>query len=208
MIKLNFDELIKNRVKTYFVFTLDLTTARANDEFRITGHGLFVLNISPFLPISLSIRLNESMNDSIDLRQVGRKILGPFYRFFITHPATTGCSATLLIWPDENNFLIEDFGPPLSSQPAGNLTFGNLTLTNAATEYSLAFLANVKQIIIKARQAVALQVGASGQSGTTYFTIPSGGTLQLSGLCVNSGGLWFGIQCATAGTIVEYAYMI
>lgn len=66
-------------------------------------------------------------------------------------------------------------------------TIYNLTLTNANTEYSQALNAFPAYITIQCRSVADLKVAfTSGQSGTTYITIPAGSSytfpMQIAGV--------------------------
>lgn len=82
-------------------------------------------------------------------------------------------------------------------------TIANTTMTVANTEYSYAVPANTKKVLIKERSgssAVKLAY-TSGQSGTTYITIPAGSTKYLEGAWLTGITLYF--QCADAGKVIE-----
>lgn len=54
-------------------------------------------------------------------------------------------------------------------------TIVNLALTDADTEYSYAVPAETKKMLIKSRNTGDIKLAyVSGESGTTYITIPAG----------------------------------
>lgn len=56
----------------------------------------------------------------------------------------------------------------------GKVTIYNLTLTSANTEYSQALPNNAQKVMIKCRTSFPMKLAyTSGESGTTYFTIPA-----------------------------------
>jgi len=63
---------------------IDLSTARTNEEFSISGDFLHVLNATG----RLKIRMNEEYAPQLDLRKI-KRITSPFYRLFLTNPAQT-----------------------------------------------------------------------------------------------------------------------
>lgn len=78
----------------------------------------------------------------------------------------------------------------------------NVTMTLADTEYSQALPADTKKFLIKCRGAYDLKVAfASGESGTTYITIPANTALCETLLVASSLTLY--VQCATAGQVAE-----
>lgn len=78
----------------------------------------------------------------------------------------------------------------------------NLTLTNADTEYSQALPENTFKVMIKARSTTAAMKLSytSGESGTTYFTIPAGQTYWDDN--INTSQTVY-LQSPTAGTVAE-----
>ena len=78
----------------------------------------------------------------------------------------------------------------------------NVTMTNANTEYSQALPANTKKFLIKCRGSYDIKAAfASGESGTTYVTIPAGSALCETLIVAASLTLYF--QCATAAQVAE-----
>ena len=78
----------------------------------------------------------------------------------------------------------------------------NVTMTNAATEYSQALPANTGKLMIKCRGAYAIQVCfTSGESGTKYITVPANQSYWEDGITAASLTLYF--QCGTAGQVAE-----
>ena len=81
-------------------------------------------------------------------------------------------------------------------------TISNVTCTNANTEYSQALPANCKRFFIQLRTVKDLKVSfTSGQSGTTYFTVPAGGQYAEDSLLLTARTLYF--QSTTAGVVAE-----
>lgn len=69
-------------------FNIDVSQARTNQEFVISGQSIFVLN--PEIPtVPVQIRLNEPNTELLDLTQT-RHIQAPFYQFFITNAVGVG----------------------------------------------------------------------------------------------------------------------
>ena len=80
----------------YSVITLDLGDARTDTEIEIVGDFIMVQSIGG----SLSARLNEKNNDSLDFA-VLKSITTPVYRIFFTNTAQVGLSAVIIIGRDE-----------------------------------------------------------------------------------------------------------
>ena len=109
--------------------------------------------------------------------------------------------------------LIDDLRDALESVGTDNLqvkeqgqanttTIYNLTLTNADTEYSQALPANTKKYMIGCRTANAMKLAfTSGQSGTTYFTIPANRYYWED--MIDTPSLTIYLQSPTAGVVAE-----
>lgn len=81
-------------------------------------------------------------------------------------------------------------------------TLANTTMTSADTEYSYTFPAGTQKFRIKLRALNALLkvAFASGQSGTTYITIPYGDDLVME---AKVGGATIYFQSPTASQVAE-----
>ncbi len=78
----------------------------------------------------------------------------------------------------------------------------NITLSLANTEYSFALTTSLKQLIIKSRGLAKLQISFnSGESGTTFFTLPKGTNLSLTDVELTGKVIY--VQSDTPSTIVE-----
>jgi len=78
----------------------------------------------------------------------------------------------------------------------------NVTMTNAATEYSQALPANTRKFLLKCRGVYAIQVCfTSGESGTKYVTVPANQTYSEDQ--INAATLTLYFQCATAAQVAE-----
>ena len=78
----------------------------------------------------------------------------------------------------------------------------NVTMTTADTEYSQALPANTRKFLIKCRTSFAIKLSfTSGQSGTTYLTVPADMTYWEDQINVASITLY--LQCATAAQVAE-----
>lgn len=96
--------------------------------------------------------------------------------------------------------------PPSSVTVIGATTptIANVSVLLASTEYSYALPTSSQQFTIKLRAGGSpLQLAyTSGNSGTTYFTIPSGCSYTVGGLDINNlVTLYF--QCPVAGQVAE-----
>lgn len=82
-------------------------------------------------------------------------------------------------------------------------TIANVTMTDANTEYSYAVPAHAKRFEIKLRSLNALLKMAfnSGESGTTYITIPYGASYSEQDVKVGGRTLYF--QSPTAAQTAE-----
>lgn len=90
--------------------------------------------------------------------------------------------------------------------PASFPTVVNVTLTSANTEYTYNIPNDISTITVKSRTAADFKMATtSGQSGTTYFTVPSGLAYYETQIAsFNSHQLYF--QSANAGQIIEIIY--
>lgn len=82
-------------------------------------------------------------------------------------------------------------------------TMYNVTLTSANTEYSRSVPEKARKVFIRERSGlVAVKLAyASGQSGSTYLTIPAGTQKPLEN-CFLSGVVLY-MQSGVPGTVVE-----
>ena len=81
-------------------------------------------------------------------------------------------------------------------------TISNVTMTNSNTEYSQALPTNCRRFSIQLRTIKDMKLSfTSGQSGTTYITIPGGGQYSEDTLNLTAKTLYF--QSTTAGVIAE-----
>lgn len=79
----------------------------------------------------------------------------------------------------------------------------NTTLTLANTEYSLAIPAQTQAFLIKARGGEAFKVAfISGQSGTTYLTVPASTSYWEEDMNLTDN-LTLYAQSTTAGVVLE-----
>lgn len=184
-----------------------LDTARANFEFNIPGQFFYVMGFTPALLSSsigaLTVRFNEPTNDPIDLTQAFRKIITPFYRFFLSNLAAAQFAVQILIAPDEMNFLIEDLSFPIFLRPAQWVAFANIVCASAGTGYTFNFSNNTKKIWLHARSA-DMKIGLTGASGTTYITLVSGATFAFDNILIDTlMGFQLEVQTATAGAVLE-----
>jgi len=85
---------------------------------------------------------------------------------------------------------------------APNPRITNLVLTNANTEYSHNLQTNLNQLIIKARGNSTLKLAfISGDSGTTYITIPNKACLNVSNIGFTGATLY--IQSSANNEVAE-----
>lgn len=78
----------------------------------------------------------------------------------------------------------------------------NVTMTNADTEYSQALPANTRKFLIKCRTSFAIKLSfTSGQSGTTYLTVPADQSYWEDQ--INDASITLYFQCANAGKVAE-----
>lgn len=93
--------------------------------------------------------------------------------------------------------------PTVSVSGATTPTVAELDLTLAATEYSYTVPTNAKQFLLKLRSPAVLQVSyVSGQSGTTYITVPRGCFYAESDLNL-SGPVTIYMQSPSAAQVAE-----
>lgn len=107
----DFEELMAQRVQLYNTITIDLTSARVNEERVFTGNYIYALEASD-VDNTLDIRFNELFRAAITVRK-GRGIRIPFYRFYITNIAQAGKTITLGIGIEASEFEVFDVGKAL-----------------------------------------------------------------------------------------------
>ena len=83
-----------------------------------------------------------------------------------------------------------------------NFNIYNLTLTNANTEYSQALTFSASYFEVKCRTLSDMKLSlVSGQSGTTYITIPAGASFSSNGQMFGTKTLY--LQSGSAGVVAE-----
>jgi len=93
----------------------------------------------------------------------------------------------------------------ITVQGAQNVKITNYNIAAADTEYSVALTSNLKDAIIRNRDISVTKVSfTSGESGTTYFTIPKGCTLQLSDLDFTGKTIYFQASDISTLEIMEF----
>ena len=75
----------------YYLFELDLGTARTNEKFTWRGDRLLILDCEA----AASMKINNNTNSSIDLTKI-RKIKSPMREFYITNAASAGNTLRIL----------------------------------------------------------------------------------------------------------------
>lgn len=86
-----------------------------------------------------------------------------------------------------------------------NPTIYNKTLTNANTEYSQVLVAGMRYFEVSCRSFNDIKMAfVSGDSGTTYVTIPAGSVRYFRGpfFTVNTGTVVY-LQSPSAGVVAE-----
>jgi len=107
----DFEELKAQRVQLYHTITVDLNTARSNEERTFTGNYIYALEATD-VDANLDIRFNETFRAAINIKE-GRGIRVPFYRLYITNAAQAGKNITLAIGIEASDFEIFDIGKAL-----------------------------------------------------------------------------------------------
>lgn len=133
----DFDELKGQRIQVYTTITLDLSTARDDEELAITGNYIYGL-ASTDDAANASVKFNEDARASIGI-YTGRGIRCPFYRLFFTNAAQAGKTLTLAIGVEDSTFRVEDLTEvsiteairPAASDAAA--AYGALSVTTSAT---------------------------------------------------------------------------
>jgi hypothetical protein len=86
----------------------------------------------------------------------------------------------------------------------GKPSIVNVSMASANTEYSYAVPAGVNKVLIKLRSSsVDLKLSyTSGESGTTYLTVPAGSAKSIDDI-KGGGGLTLYFQAASASQTLE-----
>ena len=108
---IDFDELKAQRVQLYNTITVDLATARANEEMVFTGNYIYALEGTD-VDANLDIRFNELFRAAITIKK-GRGVRVPFYRFYLTNAAQAGKTLVLAIGIEAADFEVFDVGKAL-----------------------------------------------------------------------------------------------
>jgi len=85
---------------------------------------------------------------------------------------------------------------------ASNVRITNVNAAVSGTEYSLALVNGLKRIVIRSRLLATTQFTfTSGQSGTTYITVPPGCTFNEGGIELSGTTLY--LQTSANSNTVE-----
>ena len=74
---------------SYKKISLNLSEARDNREYPISGNFIYIENPVDVVVSSITIRLDDAINDELNLLTL-RQIRGPFTKFYITNTVGTG----------------------------------------------------------------------------------------------------------------------
>ncbi|MBA7603110.1 hypothetical protein ES703_10214 [subsurface metagenome] len=108
---IDFDELKAQRIQLYNTITIDLATARTNEEMVFTGNYIYALEATD-VDANVDVRFNELFRAAINVKE-GRGIRVPFYRLYISNAAQAGKSVTLAIGIEASDFEVFDVGKSL-----------------------------------------------------------------------------------------------
>lgn len=108
---IDFEDLRKQRVQLYNTITINLATARTNEEHVFTGNYIYALEGTD-VDANVDLRFNELFRPNINLVK-GRGVRVPFYRFYVTNAAQAGKTITLAIGIESDSFEIFDVGKAL-----------------------------------------------------------------------------------------------
>jgi hypothetical protein len=135
---INFEELRAQRVQVYNTITVDLTTARSNEEYVFTGTYIYALNATD-ITANVNVKFNELFRGEINLVK-GRGVRCPFYRFYLSNAAQAGKTITLAIGIESADFEIFDVGKALEitgavpiGGAAGTPAYAQVSVTTTAT---------------------------------------------------------------------------
>lgn len=200
-------EIRKNRPQVYKTRTLDLATARSNEEFTVSGNYIIILNATD-LNTNIQIVFNELDADAITLKKrQGFKV--PFYRMFITNAAQAGKTVTIAYGINDTPLEVIDqsavidinsIANPVQTFNASIPTMFNVTCTAAETEYSQSFGGTRQKFTIKARGGALKVCFTATESGTKYISLDDGASWSEDNI-KSSLTLYF--QSPTAGAIAE-----
>jgi hypothetical protein len=85
------------------VITLDLTNARADAEFQVSGNTLWIPNSTNATDL-ISVKFDNNLDDAIPLLK-GNSLQGvPFRKLFITHSAIAAAILTLVVFNTDPRF--------------------------------------------------------------------------------------------------------
>lgn len=200
-------DIRKNRRQVYKTRTLDLTTARSEEEFTVAGNYIIILDATD-LNANIQLRFNEMEADQITLKKrQGLKV--PFYRMFITNAAQAGKTVTIAYGINDTPLEIVDQSAVIdinSIAQAVTVYNGsipaiyNVSCAVAGTEYSQAFGGYRQKFTVKARGGPLKVCFTATESGTKYIYLADGESWSEDNI-KSSLTLYF--QSPTAGTIAE-----
>lgn len=124
---------------------ISLPTDIARTKFKIATGGNSILIFSS--PVNIDIRLHNSSNEIITLKQLDSLIHKEgFKEFYITHSALAGGTINMIVYTNQNLFISVAGRTASSGGSASTIGHNSLALTLANTEYSVALTNNVKRI--------------------------------------------------------------
>lgn len=204
----------------YKLYTLALDTTTSNYVLETAGGYIFAKDASDS-DTYVNMRIDDPIGGDIKLTRK-TEIVVDFRRLYLSWPAQAGKSITLLLSSGYEKFRIDEgavgdvtvINPDLTVKPATGALWSvtsaldlvnivqNYVLPLSATEYSVNVSFN-HSFSIRARNAAIQMAFVVGQSGTTYITIPTGGsyTFDLSAPLGKTITLY--LQSATAGAVAE-----
>lgn len=187
--------------KKYNIFILDLTNARNSELLEAMGGYIWVKDATD-PSVNIDVQIDNSANDKLNLHK-SNGVVARFEKLFISNTAQSGKTITLLITPDFNTFrTIEQVFSIAQDMIIGapTPTVYNVTCATAGTEYSQG-LGECRKFIIKPRTGNLKLCFTSGQSGTTFLTIPAGSSYSEDFIHPTALTLYF--QDDVAGAIAE-----
>lgn len=165
-----FDEIKRQRIKTYYTIPVDLSVARNNEQFNNVGNYVYVLSLSG----TADIIFNELSNDPIPLNSQ-RSISTPFYRFFIKNAAQVGGNLILGIGIETGNFKLEDYSSFLISD--ANIGEQVIKYSRTLATTTILYTVNAGKKLLMEYFLLSLEQSVAATPAAQFFVTDSADTL-------------------------------
>lgn len=199
------EDIKRNPVQLYKTITLDLTAARSEVLFPVSGNYITLIDATD-INVNIQVRFNLGSADSITLKKrQGVKI--PFYSLFISNPAQAGKSVTLAYGISESPLEFIDQSALVDVATVGSITSPVDVSDRAARVLGNTLQYNPNAIIRSSTRVTTLTLGAIlVDSGAVATAGLYRGELVVSGTGALGSNIW-GLQhrnAANSATLYDF----